>query len=62
MSTILIVEDGKEYLDFFKLFLKDEHEYLHAQSGGRALEHLAESAVDLIVLDMRFERSPAEDL
>lgn len=62
MRTLLIVEDGREYLDFFRLFLKEEHEYLHAQSAAAAFAHLEGRPVDLVVLDMRFERSPPEDL
>jgi CheY-like chemotaxis protein len=62
MPTLLIVEDGREYLDFFRLFLEEEHTYLHAQSGAEAFAHLEEEAVDLVVLDMRFERSPPKDL
>jgi len=62
MKTLLIVEDGREYLDFFELFLEKDYRYLHAQSGRRAIEHLAVEEVALVVLDMRFERSPAEDL
>ncbi len=62
MDTLLIVEDGLEYFDFFRLFLEKEHSYLHAQAGHAAFEQLAEEEVTLVVLDMRFERSPAEDL
>jgi CheY-like chemotaxis protein len=62
MGTLLIVEDGTEYLEFFRLFLKDEHQYLHAQAGEAALRLLADEAVDLVVLDMRFDRSDASEL
>lgn len=62
MDTLLIVEDGLEYYDFFRLFLEKEHSYLHAQAGAKAFEHLEKEEVTLVVLDMRFERSPAEDL
>jgi CheY-like chemotaxis protein len=64
MSTrrILVVEDGREYIDFFRLFLARDYEYLEARSGGTALERLAEARVDLVVMDMRFERCPAPDL
>jgi len=62
MRTLLIVEDGQEYLDFFRLFLAEEHTYLHAQSGAAAYSLLDGKRVDLIVLDLRFERSAPEDL
>lgn len=61
-TNLLIVEDGTEYLDFFRLFLKGEHSYLHAQSGGGALKLLSKEDVDLVVMDMRFERIPLADL
>lgn len=62
MSDLLIVEDGTEYLDFFQLFLEEEYRYHHAQAGEAALAVLEAEPVALVVLDMRFERSPAEDL
>lgn len=62
MGTLLIVEDGTEYLEFFRLFLKDEHRYLHAQAGATALRLLADEKVDLVVLDMRFDRSDPSEL
>ncbi len=62
MVRLLIVEDGTEYLEFFRLFLKDEHEYLHAQSCERALAVLGADGVDALVLDMRFDRTPLGEL
>lgn len=62
MSAILIVEDGKEYLDFFRLFLKKEHTYFHSQAWHTALDILKDEQIDLIVLDMRFDRTLPEDL
>ena len=62
MPVLLIVEDGQEYLDFFRLFLGEEHDYLHAQTGAEALDSLEQEQVDMVILDMRFERSREEDL
>lgn len=62
MSTGVIVEDGTEYRDFFDLFLQKDHTYLHSQAGLHAIDMLDRNDVDFVVLDMRFERSPAEDL
>ena len=62
MRTLLIVEDGREYYDFFRLFLEKEASYIHAQTGEAAFEVLGSRDVDLVVLDMRFERSTPEDL
>ena len=62
MARILIVEDGTEYLDFFRLFLGGEADYQQAQSCEDALEILGDEVVDVVVLDMRFDRTPEEDL
>jgi len=62
MDNILIVEDGTEYLEFFRLFLKGEHEYLHAKSCAEAMAHLEGEEVRAVVMDMRFDRTPPEDL
>lgn len=62
MGTILIVEDGTEYLDFFKLFIMKEHDYLHAQSGGAAIRILDGEPIDMVVLDMRFDRCEPDEL
>jgi CheY-like chemotaxis protein len=62
MSSVLIVEDGTEYLEFFQLFLAQEHEYLQARDGQTALELLAQRSIDLVVLDQRFDRCPPEQL
>ena len=62
MSNVLIVEDGTEYLDFFRLFLAGEHEYLHACCCREALARLDQESISALVLDMRFDRTPLEDL
>ena len=59
--TILIVEDGDEYLESLSRFVAGPR-YLQARSGSAALAMLVESAVDLIYLDMRFDRIPREAL
>ena len=62
MTTLLVVEDGREYLEFFQLFLKDDYSYRHAQSGRAAMSILDEDGIDMIVLDMRFDRTDESDL
>lgn len=59
--TVLIVEDGDEYLENLSRFVPGPR-YLQAHSGAEALEILERSAVDLIYLDMRFDRIPTADL
>ena len=62
MSTLLIVEDGTEYLEFFRLFIKEKHQYRHAQTGAAAIGILEEEPVDMVILDMRFDRCEPDDL
>ena len=58
---ILIVEDGDEYLHTLSRYLVGPR-YLQAHSGSEALSILEVEDVDLLYLDMRFDRIPREDL
>ena len=63
---ILIVEDGDEYLDSLSRFVAGPT-YIQRHSGAEALATLAAEAqsgdpVDLVYLDMRFDRIPEGDL
>jgi CheY-like chemotaxis protein len=57
--TVLIVEDGDEYLDNLGRFVAGPR-YLQAHDGAAALELLQQEAVDLVYLDMRFDRIDPE--
>jgi CheY-like chemotaxis protein len=59
--TVLIVEDGDEYRDNLERFVVGPR-YLQAHTGGDALAVLERDAVDLIYLDMRFDRIAREAL
>jgi CheY-like chemotaxis protein len=59
--TVLIVEDGDEYLDNLSRFVPG-YKYLQAHNGHEALDILEASKVDLLYLDMRFDRIPKEQL
>lgn len=59
--TILIVEDGDEYLENLSRFAPGPR-YLQAHSGAQALALLRAHEVALIYLDMRFDRIPDADL
>lgn len=59
--TVLIIEDGNEYLENLGRFVPGPR-YLQAHCGAEALELLAAQAVDLVYLDMRFDRTPHADL
>ncbi len=58
---VLIVEDGDEYLDNLSRFVPGPS-YLQAHSGREALEILKIHDVDIVYLDMRFDRIPESDL
>ncbi|MBU0552970.1 hypothetical protein KKF91_15705 [Myxococcota bacterium] len=55
--VVLIIEDGDEYLENLSRFVPGPR-YLQAKSGAAALARLAEASVDLVYLDMRFDRAP----
>jgi len=59
--TVLIIEDGDEYLENLGRFVPGPR-YLQSHSGGEALAVLARETVDLIYLDMRFDRTPRAEL
>jgi CheY-like chemotaxis protein len=59
--TILIVEDGDEYLNNLSRFVPGPR-YLQAKSGAAAIFTLNSEQVDIVYLDMRFDRIPHGDL
>jgi CheY-like chemotaxis protein len=59
--TVLIIEDGDEYLENLSRFVPGPR-YLQAHTGAAALELLAAEPVDLIYLDMRFDRISTAEL
>ena len=59
---VLVVEDGDEYLTNLTTFVAEGFEYRQAKSGGRACEMVAADEPDLVYLDMRFDRTPIEEL
>jgi CheY-like chemotaxis protein len=59
--SILIVEDGNEYLDNLSRFVHG-FTYNQAHNGAEAVRLLNQEDVDLIYLDMRFDRIPVGDL
>lgn len=61
MTTVLIIEDGDEYRENLSRFVPGPT-WLQARSAGQALEILQKNQVDLIYLDMRFDRIPRADL
>lgn len=59
--TVLIIEDGDEYLDNLSRFVPGPA-YLQAKSGRDAIATIVSRQVDIVYLDMRFDRIPHSDL
>ncbi|HKP58758.1 MAG TPA: hypothetical protein VJV78_18685 [Polyangiales bacterium] len=60
-ATVLIVEDGDEYLQNLTRFVPGPR-YLQARGAKPALDLLVAEQIDVIYLDMRFDRLPREAL
>jgi DNA-binding NarL/FixJ family response regulator len=59
---VLVVEDGDEYITNLTAFVSEGIEYRQAKSGARAVEMIAAAEPDVTFLDMRFDRTPVEEL
>lgn len=60
-QSILIIEDGDEYLRFFSRYL-EHYAYRQARSLDDCLEALQQEPTDAFVLDLRFDRVPRASL
>ncbi|MEL6543773.1 MAG: hypothetical protein AAFQ82_04050 [Myxococcota bacterium] len=58
---VLIVEDGDEYLDNLTRYVQGPV-YSQAHNLADAVRHLQDAVVDVVYLDMRFDRIPEEQL
>jgi CheY-like chemotaxis protein len=58
---VLIVEDGNEYLENLSRFVEGP-DYLQAHNAVEAVEILKQTKVDLVYMDMRFDRIELKDL
>lgn len=58
---VLIIEDGDEYLHALSRYVAGPR-YLQAHSGQEALDILSTEPVDVVYLDMRFDRTPTAAL
>ena len=59
--TVLVVEDGDEYLENLSRFVLGPR-YLQAHCGKEAVEFMMNDKVDIVYLDMRFDRIPHSQL
>ncbi|RLB53724.1 MAG: hypothetical protein DRJ42_11160 [Deltaproteobacteria bacterium] len=62
MKRLLVIEDGHEYEEFARLFLADAFSIVASHSSEQALAALADASFDAVLLDLRFDRTPAADL
>ena len=60
--ALLVIEDGTEYVEFARLFLGAAFDVLAARSARDALALLADPGADALLVDLRFDRAPREDL
>ncbi|MDJ0764025.1 MAG: response regulator [Myxococcota bacterium] len=58
---ILVIEDGDEYLENLSRFVPGPT-YIQVHTGNEAVARLKDQSVDLIYLDMRFDRIDESDL
>jgi CheY-like chemotaxis protein len=59
---VLVVEDGDEYVTNLTTFVSEGITYRQSHSGLEACRMLAHKRPDLVYLDMRFDRTPDEEL
>ena len=59
---VLVVEDGDEYLTNLSTFVADGFSYRQAKSGEDACAMVHQRRPDLVYLDMRFDRTPEDQL
>lgn len=62
MKRLLVIEDGNEYAEFARLFLAAHFQILTAQRAADALAYLRSEPVDVLLIDLRFDRSVEADL
>ena len=60
-QTILVVEDGDEYMDVLSRFVGG-YRYIQTHDGSAALAVLRSEEIAAVYLDMRFDRVPHEVL
>jgi hypothetical protein len=61
MKRLLVIEDGDEYFEFARVFLRD-FSPIAARSARAALDVLGGGGADVLLIDLRFDRAPADTL
>jgi CheY-like chemotaxis protein len=62
VKRMLVVEDGTEYAEFARLFLGKDFHVVAAQSAAESLKIMASQAIDVLLIDLRFDRARDEIL
>jgi CheY-like chemotaxis protein len=62
MKRVLVIEDGTEYAEFAHLFLGPGFEVAAARSAAEALRVAGAGPIDVLLIDLRFDRAPADVL
>jgi len=62
MRRLLVIEDGSEYAEFARLFLGHDFEVVAARSAEESLHALETQSIDVLLVDLRFDRAPLEML
>jgi CheY-like chemotaxis protein len=62
MRRVLVIEDGTEYAEFARLFLARDFEIVAAQSAAEALAAVTRQPVDVLLIDLRFDRAQPDIL
>ena len=62
MRRMLVIEDGTEYAEFARLFLARDFEIVAAQSAAEALAAVAAQPIDVLLIDLRFDRARTDIL
>jgi CheY-like chemotaxis protein len=62
MKQLLVIEDGSEYCEFARLFLQPDYAIAQATSAASSLAVLTQQAIDVLLIDLRFDRAPTAEL
>lgn len=62
MKQLVVIEDGSEYCEFARLFLRPDYEISQATSAASTLALLRQRTVDSLLIDLRFDRAPTSEL
>ncbi len=61
-TRVLVVEDEQQVADLYEIWLADEYDVRIAYSGEEALERMADSEVDVVLLDRRMPGLSGDDV